>query len=138
MKLSFPRAVKPRSLFLSVLVLTFCTFNLTAQNPNGSLRGEIQDASAARIAGARIEVQSTGSSIIREVIANDRGEFRIEGLLPGRYRVVVGAKGFAAATADVDVEVSVVRDITVTLTPGDRPRNGDRAGKRVVDYDRAD
>ena len=50
-------------------------------------------------------------------MANDRGEFRIEGLLPGSYRVTVTAKGFADATADVDVEVSVVRDIAVTLKP---------------------
>ena len=90
---------------------------LPAQNPNGTLRGEVQDASSARVAGAQITVESKGSSATREFIANDRGEFRIEGLLPGPYRVTVAAKGFAAATADVDVAVSVVRDITVTLTP---------------------
>jgi hypothetical protein len=53
----------------------------------------------------------------REATADERGEFRIEGLLPGSYRVTVTAKGFAQATADVDVAVSVVRDITVTLKP---------------------
>ena len=85
------------------------------QNPNGTLRGEVQDASSARVVGARVVVQSTGSSITREAVANDRGEFRIEGLLPGSYHVTVTAKGFAEATADVDVAVSVVRDIAVTL-----------------------
>src|ERR1022692_2744288 len=90
---------------------------LRAQNPNGALRGEVQDASAARVPGARVVVQSTGSSVTREAIANDRGEFRIEGLLPGSYRVTVTAQGFADATADVDVAVSVVRDIAVTLKP---------------------
>jgi hypothetical protein len=88
---------------------------LRAQNPNGALRGEVQDASAARVPGARVVVQSTG--VAREAMANDRGEFRIEGLLPGSYRVTVTAKGFANATADVDVAVSVVRDIAVTLKP---------------------
>ena len=68
-----------------------------AQNPNGALRGEVQDASSARVAGARIVVQSMGSSITRETTANDGGEFRIEGLLPGSYHVVVTAKGFAEA-----------------------------------------
>lgn len=86
-----------------------------AQNPNGALRGEVQDASAARVADARVVVQSRGSSITREALTNDRGEFRIEGLLPGSYRVVVTAQGFAQATADVNVAVSVVRDISVTL-----------------------
>ncbi len=88
-----------------------------AQNSNGALRGEVQDATAARVAGAQITLQSKGSSTRREAAANERGEFRIEGLLPGSYQVTVSAKGFTAATADVDVEVSVVRDISVTLKP---------------------
>jgi len=102
-------------------ILLLCFFFpslLRAQNPNGTLRGEVQDASGARVSGARVTVRSTGSSITREATANGGGEFRIEGLLPGSYRVVVTAKGFAEATSDVDVEVSVVRDITVILKPG--------------------
>ena len=102
---------------VALLILASVPSFLRAQNPNGALRGEVQDASAARVAVARVVVQSTGSSITREAMANDRGEFRIEGLLPGSYRVTVTAKGFADATADVDVAVSVVRDIAVTLKP---------------------
>src|ERR1035437_3952930 len=88
-----------------------------AQNPNGALRGEVQDASAARVAHARVVVQSIGSSITREATADTRGEFRIDGLLPGSYRVIVSAKSFAQATADVEVAVSLVRDISVALVP---------------------
>jgi hypothetical protein len=101
--------------FLAALGLS--TAVLHAQNPNGALRGEVEDASAARVAGARVMVESKGSSITREAFASDAGEFRIEGLLPGAYHVTVTAKGFAAATADVEVSVSVVRDITVMLRP---------------------
>ncbi|MGB6247506.1 MAG: carboxypeptidase regulatory-like domain-containing protein [Terriglobales bacterium] len=105
-----------RALILVMFLLLFCvTPLLRAQNSNGALRGEVQDATAARVAGAQIALQSKGSSTTREAMANERGEFRIEGLLPGSYRVTVSAKGFADATADVDVEVSVVRDISVTL-----------------------
>ncbi len=102
-----------------LLVFIFASFPtlVCAQNSNGTLRGEVQDASAARVARAHIRVQSRGSSITREAAANERGEFRIENLLPGAYRVTVTAEGFAEATADVDVAVSVVRDIAVTLKP---------------------
>ncbi|MGB9196810.1 MAG: TonB-dependent receptor [Terriglobales bacterium] len=106
-----------RSLAPAVALLVFLSpsFKLQAQNPKGAVRGEVQDASEARVAGARITVESAGSSISREAIANYAGEFRIEGLLPGRYHMVVSAKGFADASADVDVEVSVVRDVSITL-----------------------
>jgi hypothetical protein len=101
---------------LSILLLMFVSVPVSrAQNPNGSLRGEVQDASAARVVGAQVGVRSNESSMTREATANERGEFRIEGLLPGSYRVTVTAKGFAQATANVDVAVSLVRDIAVTL-----------------------
>jgi len=91
--------------------------SLSAQNPNGALRGEVEDTSGARIAGAHIAAQSFGSSLTRQVDADERGEFRLEGLLPGRYHVVVRAKGFADAASDVEIAVSLVRDIAVTLKP---------------------
>ena len=107
------------STLLSVVLLMVVSLPLLliAQNPNGALRGEVQDASAARVVGARIVVQSNGSSIVREAAANERGEFRIEGLPPGYYQVTVTANGFAEAAATVEVAVSLVRDITVVLKP---------------------
>jgi len=100
-----------------LLIFVFVSSLLRAQNANGALRGEVQDASGARVAGARVAVQSNGSSMTRETTADTRGEFRIDGLLPGSYRVIVTAKGFSQAAADVNVAVSLVRDITVTLDP---------------------
>jgi hypothetical protein len=90
---------------------------LHAQNPSGALRGEVQDTSSARVPGAIVLVESNGSSITRKIAADERGEFRIEGLLPGPYRVTVTAKGFAEATANINVAVSLVRDLTVILKP---------------------
>src|SRR5271154_3229244 len=111
------------SLFCATVFLLLLLFllygvipaSIFAQNPNGALRGEVQDTSGARVASAHVVLHSNASSITREAIANQRGEFRVEGLLPGSYRVTVTAKDFAEAAADVDVAVSVVRDVLVTL-----------------------
>ena len=101
-----------------VLLMFLVAYSVArAQDPNGTLRGEVQDASAARVPGARVEVQAVASSTSRSEAANGQGEFRIDGLLPGTYHVIVTAKDFAQATADVVVAVSVVRDINVTLNP---------------------
>jgi hypothetical protein len=91
--------------------------NLHAQNSHGSLRGTVQDATGARVTSAKIVAQLAGSSVQREAASEDRGEFRLDDLQPGSYRVTVTAKGFRQATADVPVAVSVVRDIVVTLKP---------------------
>lgn len=94
-----------------------------AQNPRGALRGEVQDASGARVAGAQVVARSSGSSLESTVATDRNGEFRVEGLLPGAYRLTVSAKGFADASAHVDVVVSMVRDVSVTLKPAARPES---------------
>jgi hypothetical protein len=125
---------RSRSAVCAAILMAFLPMFLSvpspvrAQNPNGSLRGEVQDTSAARVAGARVDVQSTGSALSRETRADERGEFRIDGLLPGSYRVTVTAKGFAQATAKVEVAVSLVRDISVTLKPESGPQTVDVQG----------
>jgi hypothetical protein len=100
------------SLFATLLAAT-----LHAQNPRGSLRGTVQDGTGARVSAAKVVAQLSGSSVEREASSEDRGEFRLDDLQPGNYRVTITAKGFAAAQADVWVAVATVRDITVTMKP---------------------
>jgi len=99
-----------------VLIFLFAAA-LHAQVSTGALRGTVQDANGGRIAAAKIVVQAPGSSRKRETRSDDHGEFSLGELLPGTYRAVVIASGFAEAHANVAVVVSSVRDITVTLRP---------------------
>jgi hypothetical protein len=91
--------------------------SLQAQNARGSLRGFVQDQHSARIASASIELDSVGSSVKRQAMADGQGEFRIDDLLPGQYHLNVKAGGFADAQANVTVVVSTVRDVTVIMRP---------------------
>lgn len=99
-----------------LLLLLLLSLNALAQNPRGALRGIVQDISGARIGSARISIQATGASLQREVNANAQGEFRVDDLLPGNYRVMVKAQGFADATSEVKIAVSSVSEITVNMT----------------------
>jgi hypothetical protein len=104
-----------RKSLLAVLSLIVGAAVLHAQNPRGSLRGTVQDATGARIPSATIVVRSVDSPMQRSATSEDRGEFRLDDLLPGAYRLTVSATGFAPAQADVSVAVSSVREVTVTL-----------------------
>ena len=53
----------------------------------------------------------------RETVSEDRGEFRVDDLLPGNYLITASAAGFAEAQAEVTVAISSVRDVSVTLNP---------------------
>ena len=78
----------------------------------------MQDATGARISAAAMVVQSLDSSMKREATTEDRGEFRLDDLIPGTYRITVQRHGFADAQAEVSIAVSSVREVTVTLKPG--------------------
>jgi len=101
----------------SISISFLLTSNLHGQNSHGSLRGTVQDATGARISSARIAAELSGSPVRREVSSKERGEFRLDDLLPGNYRVTVTAQGFAPAQAEVAVAVAGVCDITVTMKP---------------------
>src|SRR5580704_6584830 len=98
-----------------ILSMFFFSATMPAQDSRGSVRGVVQDATHARIVSATIEATSSTSSLVRRVSSDSRGEFQLEGLTPGLYRLNVAAKGFASATANVPVSVSTIRDVTVTL-----------------------
>jgi len=100
----------------AILVCAACASGV-GQNPRGSLRGAVQDATGARIAFAKIVVQSPDASLRRETQCEDRGEFRINELPAGDYRIAVNAKGFREAQAVLAIAVSSVREVTVTLEP---------------------
>jgi hypothetical protein len=107
--------VAPRFLWLALVLLVPCA--LQAQDPRGTLRGVVQDTSGGRVPSAKIVVRAIDSSLERQAAASDRGDFRIDGLLPGTYHVSVDAKGFAQASSDVKVAIGSAREITVTLNP---------------------
>src|SRR5580704_959130 len=117
MKISF----EPRKLWLlrgsTLLAILLLPFVLLAQNPRGSLRGTVQDSSGGRISSAKIVVQASESTLQRETTANDQGDFRIDNLVPGKYRLTVTAKGFADASSEVQVNISSTQEMTVILRP---------------------
>src|ERR1035438_1113565 len=88
-----------------------------AQTPSGSLRGVVADGQGARIASAAVAVRLCASSLARTIRADDQGNFRMNALKPGAYRVIVTAQGFSDAVADVVIQVSFVLDIAVTMKP---------------------
>ena len=90
---------------------------LLAQNATGSLVGEVQDASGARIKSANAVVTDNGSGVARKAATDNHGQFRFPDLMPGSYHLVVNAQGFAEASSEVTIQVSTVRDVAVTLRP---------------------
>jgi Carboxypeptidase regulatory-like domain len=72
-----------RNALLTIVVLTLLPFALQAQNATGSLLGEVQDATGARINSATVVATDSGSGVAHQATTDNRGQFRFPELLPG-------------------------------------------------------
>src|SRR5215469_14212148 len=106
-----------RPVLLALLSFLVALPAAIAHNPRGTLRGVVEDATGARVKSAKVALRATESSQGRDATTDTLGEFRMEDLAPGRYRVQVNAAGFAEASANVNVIISSVVEITVKLKP---------------------
>jgi outer membrane receptor protein involved in Fe transport len=105
-----------RAAVLICSVFIFCAFSW-GQAFRGSIIGHVEDTSGARIPRATIVVHARASALERTVSSDNNGDFRVDDLPSGSYHVSVTAPGFAEAGSDLEVVVSMVREITAALQP---------------------
>ena len=108
---------------LLLLGLGLCAAGLKGQVVSGRLTGTVRDSSGARIAGARIAARARHFPLRRQTRSGPRGEFRLDSLPPGAYRLTVSAAGMEAARAMVRIHSGMSRTITVTLRPHTREQS---------------
>jgi len=88
-----------------------------AQSTFGSIRGTVQDESGAVIPGAVITVHSLDENFDRQVTTSDAGEFAIENLKAGHYRLTIHHDGFAdSVVSSTDLEARQDLRVPVKMT----------------------
>ena len=66
---------------------------LDAQSHRGVIRGRVQDASGAVVAGAAVTAVNEATNETRATTSGDAGAFALAELAPGAWRVEIGAPG---------------------------------------------
>ena len=68
-----------------------------AQSTFGTIRGIVQDSSGSVVSDAAITIHSTDENTDRVSSTNSAGEFEVQNLKPGQYKVTVHHDGFSDA-----------------------------------------
>jgi hypothetical protein len=105
-------------LYLSVALLLACIVLFSAaqaQSTFGSIRGTVQDASGAVIPGSLVTVHSLDENLDRQVTTNDSGEFVVENLKAGRYRLTVHHDGLSDAVVN-SATLEARQDLRIPIT----------------------
>jgi Carboxypeptidase regulatory-like domain len=90
------------NLAIALLSLTV-SFPASAQSAAGEIRGTVADPTGAVVPSARLTLSGSDGSSSSEASGRD-GAFHFTAVKPGKYTLVIAAKGFAQTTLD-DVEV---------------------------------
>ena len=109
------------SLVAWVLLVLLIPRILFAQNPLGSVSGQISDPSGAAVPTAGVSAVSSSGKTKAGVVHAD-GTYEINGLDPGTYTVNAGAKGFqdfqqqavqvaAGKTLKVDIALQIAQEV---------------------------
>lgn len=90
-----------------------------AQTSAGKIVGVVQDTSGGVLPGVSIVVKNLGTGTSRDTVSDDRGQFDVSGLAPGRYQVDAELQGFRKVSqGPVTVQVNQETRVNPTLSVG--------------------
>jgi Carboxypeptidase regulatory-like domain len=119
--------MSPTKIILCVLCVFYLCLNITAQQRNGSLRGQVTDELGALVVGANVTLVAADGSQ-KTATTNNDGIYTINSIAPGPYTLRIAASGFSSyektelsiaagprTTHDVRLLVGIERQV-ITVT----------------------
>jgi hypothetical protein len=107
------------SLCLGMGAVSFIARDAAAQGTTGAVIGTVKDSSGAVVPGATVTAVNVDTNVGRTTTSDERGEYTIEFLPIGRYRVSVTLDGFGRYTQEgVAIEVLRTARVDATLAVG--------------------
>jgi hypothetical protein len=99
---------------ISFLTLLFSVPPSVAQVTTADINGHVSDPKGLAVAGATITVTNKNTSDSRTTSSSDTGDFSVNLLPPGSYRVTVARSGFATSAYD-PVELAVGQKLSLDV-----------------------
>jgi len=91
-----------------------------AQSDRGSIAGTVLDSSGAAVTGASVTLKGVDTGSVYKTVSSSSGGYHVNDLAIGHYDLTVEAAGFKASVQKgVEIQISTVASLNVTLQPGD-------------------
>jgi outer membrane receptor protein involved in Fe transport len=100
-----------------VLALSSFVTPLAAQNPTGTISGQVVDSGGLAVPGATVTIQSPNLQGVRTAATSENGDYIFPFLPPGEYTITFELSGFATVKQTRNVAATQTVALNVTLTP---------------------
>lgn len=102
-----------------MLILMFACWT-SAQDPRGSMTGQVTDRSGASIPGATVRLTQEATGVVIGATSNETGAFEAPYLLTGTYKISASASGFKTwERGGVELRIGDRLRIDITLEVGE-------------------
>jgi len=88
-----------------------------SQASSGTITGKVSEKHGGPLAGARISVLNTETGVSSSVATDVSGQFTVENLAPGAYKVSISASGCISQEDKVTVKPGHKSKLSTTLKP---------------------
>src|SRR5215510_6928523 len=106
--------------FIAVLLLfafSFISLNTVSSQSgqSGMITGTVKDPNGAVVAGAQVTVRSEATGATRDAVTDNQGQFKVDELASGGYKVTVKRDGFKIAERDLNIEGGKTTTVEIKL-----------------------
>lgn len=119
------RAVMKRGIFarsfliaLAAAGVGLCSHLAQGQATDGNIVGTVVDSQSAAVVGASVSATNIATNTVATTKTNDSGEYRLEHLLVGTYRISAKMTGFKTTIEESEVHLNTTGTLNLTLSPG--------------------
>ena len=103
--------------FRIAVVFVVALLPAVASAQTGTLTGLVRDSSGAAVPGATVRVVAETTRATVEVVTNEQGAYRADGLAAGSYRLEAALDGFETSVRRLVIETGQFSTLDVTLAP---------------------
>src|SRR5262245_6823967 len=104
-----------RQCFIAVSLLiafSFITLNIVSSQSGqsgqfGMITGTGKDPNGPVVAGAQITIRSEAPGFMRDAVTGNNGQFKVDALAHGGYKVTVKLSGFKTVDRDIKIESGI-------------------------------
>jgi len=111
--------LKGRRVLLLLVLGLMCPLLSSAQRYLGAINGQVNDATGAKVVGAKVTATENTTKYVTTVVTNEDGVYSIAALQPGTYTVTAVSQGFRTETlTNVVLTAGQTQELNIALQPG--------------------